>query len=241
MKLLSSLARALVRKDFVESLRNASVGRRGRRPRRRRGQPRARRRPRPAPAAAPVEKPPPRHWSRSPRARPASRTPTWPPTRWPPRPRRPASPCIVETQGSSGSTPLSAETIANADAVIFATDVGRQGPGPVRRQAGRSPPASSGRSTSPPRWSPKPLPQLTIRTLPRVEGSAGGAAASSRTGRRRRLGHPHPADPAHRRELHDPVRRRGRSADRAGLPVRRLRDREQARRCDRSRSATSSR
>ncbi|GAA4815852.1 PTS fructose transporter subunit IIABC [Tomitella cavernea] len=30
----------------------------------------------------------------------------------------------VETQGSSGSTPLSAETIAQADAVIFATDVG---------------------------------------------------------------------------------------------------------------------
>ena len=30
----------------------------------------------------------------------------------------------VETQGSSGSTPLSAETIAGADAVIFATDVG---------------------------------------------------------------------------------------------------------------------
>lgn len=30
----------------------------------------------------------------------------------------------VETQGSSGSTPLSASTIAEADAVIFATDVG---------------------------------------------------------------------------------------------------------------------
>ncbi len=30
----------------------------------------------------------------------------------------------VETQGSSGSTPLSAETISGADAVIFATDVG---------------------------------------------------------------------------------------------------------------------
>ena len=30
----------------------------------------------------------------------------------------------VETQGSSGSTPLDASTIAAADAVIFATDVG---------------------------------------------------------------------------------------------------------------------
>ncbi|MFC9998928.1 fructose-specific PTS transporter subunit EIIC [Nocardia sp. NPDC127526] len=33
----------------------------------------------------------------------------------------------VETQGSSGSTPLSAATIAAADAVIFATDVGVKG------------------------------------------------------------------------------------------------------------------
>ncbi|MFI6365051.1 fructose-specific PTS transporter subunit EIIC [Nocardia sp. NPDC050630] len=33
----------------------------------------------------------------------------------------------VETQGSSGSTPLSAETIAAASAVIFATDVGVRG------------------------------------------------------------------------------------------------------------------
>ena len=31
---------------------------------------------------------------------------------------------IVETQGSSGSTPVAAETISGADAVIFATDVG---------------------------------------------------------------------------------------------------------------------
>ena len=31
---------------------------------------------------------------------------------------------VVETQGSSGSTPLPAATIAGADAVIFATDVG---------------------------------------------------------------------------------------------------------------------
>ncbi|SUE13699.1 phosphotransferase system enzyme II [Rhodococcus gordoniae] len=33
----------------------------------------------------------------------------------------------VETQGSSGSTPLPADTIAGADAVIFATDVGVKG------------------------------------------------------------------------------------------------------------------
>ena len=47
-----------------------------------------------------------------------------------------------------------------------------------------------------------------------------------RARRRCRLGHPHPPDPAHRRELHDPVRRRRRPAHRAWLPVRRLRDRE---------------
>lgn len=34
---------------------------------------------------------------------------------------------VVETQGSSGSTPLPAEVIAEADAVIFATDVGVKG------------------------------------------------------------------------------------------------------------------
>ncbi len=34
---------------------------------------------------------------------------------------------IVETQGSSGSTPLSVQTIADAGAVIFATDVGVKG------------------------------------------------------------------------------------------------------------------
>ncbi len=81
MKLLSSLARALVRKDFVESLRNAAsadevvalvegvVN------------------PAPAAAAAPApaaarsrRRPPSRSW-RSPPARPASPTPTWRPTR----------------------------------------------------------------------------------------------------------------------------------------------------------------
>ena len=126
MKLLSSLARALVRKEFVESLRNASSaaevvelveGVVNPAPAARRS--RARRRRRRAVAAAT-----PGRSSPSPPARPASRTPTWPPTRWSPPARRPASTCIVETQGSSGSTPLSAETIAAADAVIFATDVG---------------------------------------------------------------------------------------------------------------------
>lgn len=40
---------------------------------------------------------------------------------------RASVPVRVETQGSSGGTPLSAEVIAGADAVIFATDVGVKG------------------------------------------------------------------------------------------------------------------
>ena len=67
------------------------------------------------------------------------------------------------------------------------------------------------------------------RTPPASRAARRAAAAERRAGGRRRLGHPHPADPAHRRQLHDPVRRRRRSADRARLPVRRLRDRQQAR------------
>ena len=43
----------------------------------------------------------------------------------------------VETQGSAGSTPLARETIAAADAAIFAVDVGRPRPRPLRRQAAR--------------------------------------------------------------------------------------------------------
>ena len=124
MKLLSSLARALVRPEFVASLRAAPVRRRGGRPGRRRGQPRPAPRPPAAPAAERRRRPSRSRSSRSPPARPASRTPTWPPTRssWPPSAA--GVDLTVETQGSSGSTPLSADTIAGADAVIFATDVG---------------------------------------------------------------------------------------------------------------------
>ncbi|AKS31715.1 fructose-specific PTS transporter subunit EIIC [Mycolicibacterium goodii] len=117
MKLLSSLARALVRKDFVESLRsaassqevvdlvNAAV------------QPAA------APAAKPVEKKTlslvavtscPTGIAHTYMAADALKQAA----------EKAGVTCTVETQGSSGSTPLSAETIAAADAVIFATDVG---------------------------------------------------------------------------------------------------------------------
>jgi fructose PTS system EIIBC or EIIC component len=131
MKLLSSLARALVRPDFVQSLRDAASA---------------------DEVVALVDgvvNPAP--------ATPAAPTPATPA----PAPAAPVAPVAkpksvvaitacptgiahtymaadslklaaeragvdftVETQGSSGSTPMSAQTIAAADAVIFATDVG---------------------------------------------------------------------------------------------------------------------
>ena len=54
----------------------------------------------------------------------------------------------VETQGSAGSTPLPRDVIAAADAVIFAVDVGRPRPRPVRRQAGRRLRREARRSTT---------------------------------------------------------------------------------------------
>ncbi|MFV8048282.1 PTS fructose transporter subunit IIABC [Mycobacterium sp. 48b] len=121
MKLLSSLARALVRKDFVASLREAAsddevvtlvdgvVN--------------------PAPAPAPVP---------APVAEPAKAVSIVAITACPTgiahtymaadalkqAAETAGVDLTVETQGSSGSTPLSAATIAAADAVIFATDVG---------------------------------------------------------------------------------------------------------------------
>ncbi|MGX9669879.1 PTS fructose transporter subunit IIABC [Mycobacterium sp. HM-7] len=131
MKLLSSLARALVRKDFVEQLRAAGTA---------------------DEVVALVE------GVVSPVPVNPTVAPTTPPASAPAAPAAEPAPTAsviaitacptgiahtymaadalklaadragvrfsVETQGSSGSTPLSAETIAAADAVIFATDVG---------------------------------------------------------------------------------------------------------------------
>ena len=124
LKLLSSLARALVRKDFVEQLRAAPTA----------GElvalvdgvvnpaPAA-----PAPAAVPT-----------PPSAPAGKKSIVAITACPTgiahtymaadalklAAERADVDLVVETQGSSGSTPLPAATIAAADAVIFATDVG---------------------------------------------------------------------------------------------------------------------
>jgi PTS system fructose-specific IIC component len=120
MKLLSSLARALVRKDFVESLRNATT-------------------PgevvelvdgvvnatteKPKPAAEPEKAAPKTLVAVT--ACPTGIAHTYMAADSLVAAAKEAGATLhVETQGSSGSTPLSAETIAAADAVIFATDVG---------------------------------------------------------------------------------------------------------------------
>ncbi|CAM3596811.1 PTS sugar transporter subunit IIA [Mycobacterium frederiksbergense] len=120
MKLLSSLARALVRKDFVESLRSAGTA----------GELVALVEgvvnPAPAPAAPAAA------------AAPAAKKKIVAITACPTgiahtymaadalklAAERADVEFVVETQGSSGSTPLPGSTIAAADAVIFATDVG---------------------------------------------------------------------------------------------------------------------
>ncbi len=138
MKLLSSLARALVRPDFVQSLRGASsaadvvalvdgvVN------------------PSPAPAAAapsataPAVAAPAVAAAQSPTGEAAEAKSIVAITACPTgiahtymaadalklAAERAGVNLVVETQGSSGSTPLPAATIAGADAVIFATDVG---------------------------------------------------------------------------------------------------------------------
>lgn len=124
LKLLSSLARALVRKDFVEQLRAASTA--GELVSLVDGEVN------PAPAAAAPAAAP------APPAAPAGKKSIVAITACPTgiahtymaadalklAAERADVDLVVETQGSSGSTPLPAATIAAADAVIFATDVG---------------------------------------------------------------------------------------------------------------------
>lgn len=172
MKLLSSLARALVRKDFVESLRTAGtaaeivdlvdgvVN--------------------PAPAAAP-----------SAPAAPAEEKPTKSIVAITACPtgiahtymaadalsaaaKEAGVTLVVETQGSSGSTPLPAETIAKADAVIFATDVGVKDKG---RFAGKPVVASGVKRAinEPAKMVAEAVAAADNPNAARVEGSAGAA------------------------------------------------------------------
>ena len=84
----------------------------------------------------------------------------------------------VETQGSSGSTPLDPATIAGADAVIFATDVGVKD---KQRFAGKPVVASGVKRAinEPAKMVAEALAAANNPNAARVEGSGAGAAASA--------------------------------------------------------------
>lgn len=84
----------------------------------------------------------------------------------------------VETQGSSGTTPLTADTIRNADAVIFATDVGVKD----RRRFAGKPVIASGVKRAinePDAMIADALAAADSPNAPRVEGSAENAATTT--------------------------------------------------------------
>jgi PTS system fructose-specific IIC component len=172
MKLLSSLARALVRKDFVESLREAT-----------------------SPdevvqlvdgvVNATVEKP-------KPAAEPAKAKTLVAVTACPTgiahtymaadslvaAAKKAGATLHVETQGSSGSTPLSPATIAEADAVIFATDVGVKD---KQRFAGKPVVASGVKRAinEPDKMVAEALAAAADPAAPRVQGDAGAPATAA--------------------------------------------------------------
>ncbi|BDB60248.1 MAG: fructose-specific PTS transporter subunit EIIC [Rhodococcus sp. (in: high G+C Gram-positive bacteria)] len=87
----------------------------------------------------------------------------------------------VETQGSSGSTPLPAEVIAGADAVIFATDVGVKG----RERFAGKPVIASGVKRAinePDTMVDEALRAATDPSARTVEGTSGAAAGESESG-----------------------------------------------------------
>ncbi|WP_029112131.1 fructose-specific PTS transporter subunit EIIC [Mycobacterium sp. URHB0044] len=177
MKLLSSLARALVRKDFVASLRNASsddeivelvegvVN--------------------PAPATAAPSSPP------APAAAKTLVAITACPTgiahtymaadSLAAAAKEAGVTMHVETQGSSGSTPLSADVIAAADAVIFATDVGVKD----RQRFAGKPVIASGVKRAinePAKMVAEAVAASDNPNAARVEGGAGAPAAAAPSG-----------------------------------------------------------
>ena len=185
MKLLSSLARALVRKDFVESLRNAAsadevvslvdgvVNPDGAA--------------KPAPAAPPIKPTEPEKPADKPKtivaitACPTGIAHTYMAAdSLVAAAERAGAKLHVETQGSSGSTPLSADTIANADAVIFATDVGVKD---KQRFAGKPVVASGVKRAinEPDKMVTEALAAAVDPNAPRVAGTAGDAAAPAAT------------------------------------------------------------
>ncbi|MFG1934864.1 fructose-specific PTS transporter subunit EIIC [Mycobacterium sp. NPDC048908] len=172
MKLLSSLARALVRKDFVESLRNAAT---------------------PNEVVELVdgvlsptpEKPKPTPAQTAPKtliavtACPTGIAHTYMAADSLVAAAKKAGATLhVETQGSSGSTPLSADVISAADAVIFATDVGVKD----RQRFAGKPVVASGVKRAinePDKMVAEALAAATDPDAARVQGDARAAAASS--------------------------------------------------------------
>jgi len=175
MKLLSSLARALVRKDFVESLRNASsaaeivdlvegvVN--------------------PAPATPEAVKPAPAVQAEKRTIVAVTACPTGIAHTYMAADslvaagKKAGVDLQVETQGSSGSTPLPAETIAGAAAVIFATDVGVKDRG---RFAGKPVIASGVKRAinEPDKMVAEALAAADNPNAARVEGVAGASSSS---------------------------------------------------------------
>jgi PTS system fructose-specific IIC component len=87
----------------------------------------------------------------------------------------------VETQGSSGSTPLSAATIAEADAVIFATDVGVKD----RQRFAGKPVVASGVKRAinePDKMVAEALAASADPAAPRVQGGPAAASAATTAG-----------------------------------------------------------
>ncbi|KAA0099827.1 PTS lactose transporter subunit IIC [Mycolicibacterium sp. P1-18] len=176
MKLLSSLARALVRKEFVASLRAASsaeevvalveqvVN--------------------PAPAAAPTAAATPAESKKTTTliaitACPTGIAHTYMAADSLALAAKDAGVTMhVETQGSSGSTPVAPEVIAAADAVIFATDVGVKDRG---RFAGKPVIASGVKRAinEPAKMVAEAVAAASDPNAARVEGTAGGGASSS--------------------------------------------------------------
>jgi fructose PTS system EIIBC or EIIC component len=177
MKLLSSLARALVRKDFVESIRNATTpdevvelvdGVLNATPEK------------PKPAAEPVKAAPKTLVAVT--ACPTGIAHTYMAADSLVAAAKKAGATLhVETQGSSGSTPLSAATIAAADAVIFATDVGVKD----RQRFAGKPVVASGVKRAinePDKMVAEALAASADPAAPRVQGEPGAASAATTAG-----------------------------------------------------------
>ena len=188
LKLLTQLARALVKADFTNGLRAARTPERGRRAgerRRHRTRPDAGRCRRPRVGCGrgtgsrrrPARRPAGRSaWSRSPRARPASPTPTWRPRRSRPRPPRPAYRSWSRPRDPPARPRCPARRSSAAGAVIFAVDVGVRD----RSRFAGKPVVSSG--VKRPIDDADSMIAEAVRyandpNAPRVEGSAGDAGA----------------------------------------------------------------